>query len=116
MAAGDRVVARRCGFGKVDVDSAVANGTGEPGRAGADPAGVSRGSIVFCGRAQARLRPAPGVGQPCGGFGSLSELATAAIIAIDAKPMLPFLGGHGVVNKLAKKSFVTAKHPKRGWI
>jgi hypothetical protein len=45
--AGDRVVARRCGFGKVEVDSAVANRTGVPGRAGADPAGVSRGSIVF---------------------------------------------------------------------
>ena len=36
-------------FGKAEVDSAVANRAGEPGRAGADPAGVSRGSIVFCG-------------------------------------------------------------------
>jgi hypothetical protein len=44
VAAGDRVVARRCGFGEVEVDNTVENGTGEPGRAGADTAGVSRGS------------------------------------------------------------------------
>jgi hypothetical protein len=41
LAAGDRVVARRCGFGEVEVDSAFENGTGEPGRAGADIAGLS---------------------------------------------------------------------------
>jgi hypothetical protein len=34
VAAGDRVVARRCGFGEVEVDNAFGNGTGEPGRAG----------------------------------------------------------------------------------
>src|SRR5262249_14077693 len=38
----------------VEVDSAVANRTGEPGRAGADSVGVSGRPVVFCGRPSAR--------------------------------------------------------------
>jgi hypothetical protein len=60
VAAGDRVVARRCGFGEVEVDNAFENGTGKPGRAGADIAGVSRGSVVFCSGAQARTASSDG--------------------------------------------------------
>src|SRR5262249_57404398 len=39
---------------EVEVDSAVANRTGEPGRAGADSVGVSGRPVVFCGRPSAR--------------------------------------------------------------
>jgi hypothetical protein len=60
VAAGDRVVARRCGFGEVEVDSAFENGTGEPGRACADIAGLSRGSVVFCWGAQVRSASSDG--------------------------------------------------------
>jgi len=35
-------------------------GTGKPGRAGADIAGVSRGSVVFCSGAQARTASSDG--------------------------------------------------------
>src|SRR6516225_3798028 len=60
VVAGDRVVARRCGFGEVEIDNAFENGTGKPGRAGADIAGVSRGSVVFCSGAQARTASSDG--------------------------------------------------------
>jgi hypothetical protein len=51
VAAGDRIVARRCGFREVEIDRAIANRTVKPGRAGADIAGLSGRPIVFCGRA-----------------------------------------------------------------
>src|SRR5215469_7556839 len=60
VAAGDRVVARRCGVGEVEIDNAFENGAGKPGRAGADIAGVSRGSVVFCSGAQARTASSDG--------------------------------------------------------
>src|SRR5712672_310040 len=53
VAAGDRIVARRCGYSEVEIDRAIANRTGKPGRAGADIAGLSGRPVVFCGRSGA---------------------------------------------------------------
>src|SRR5215471_21388262 len=53
VAAGDRIVARRCGYREVEIDRAIAKRTGEPGRAGADIAGLSGRPVVFCGRSRA---------------------------------------------------------------
>ena len=36
---------------RVGCDFALAHGTGEPGRAGADPAELPRGLVLFCGGA-----------------------------------------------------------------
>src|SRR6516164_1225085 len=46
-AASDRVVDWSRGFGAVGFDSAVANGTGEPGRAGADVVGIPERPILL---------------------------------------------------------------------
>src|SRR5271156_4524360 len=62
------------GYSEVEIDSAIANGTGEPGRAGADIAGLSGRPVVFCGRSGARtassdraaLRRARRCGRPDG--------------------------------------------------
>jgi transposase len=48
LAASDRIGHRRGGFGSVARDCALANGTGEPGRAGADAAGLPGKPVVFC--------------------------------------------------------------------
>src|SRR6201989_1972496 len=53
VAAGDRIVARRCGYGEVEIDRAIANRTSKPGRAGADIAGLSGRPRVLCGRVAA---------------------------------------------------------------
>jgi hypothetical protein len=40
--------------GEVEIDSAIANGTGESGQAGADISGPSGRLVVFCSRSGAR--------------------------------------------------------------
>jgi hypothetical protein len=47
VAASDWIVAWRCGYSEVDVDSAFANGTGKPGGTGADIVGLSGRPVVF---------------------------------------------------------------------
>ena len=44
-----------CGLGEIEVDIAVANGTGEPGRAGADSAGIPEGPLFLCSGPSARI-------------------------------------------------------------
>ena len=47
MAAGSRIGAERWGYSRVGCDFALAHGTGEPGRAGADAAELPKGSSFF---------------------------------------------------------------------
>src|SRR5208337_519393 len=49
VAASDRVVDRRRGFGEAGFDSPLANGAGQPGRAGADVVGLPGRPLVLCG-------------------------------------------------------------------
>src|SRR5271157_5580146 len=49
VAASDRVVDRRRGFGEAGFDNPLANGAGGPGRAGADVVGLPGRPLVLCG-------------------------------------------------------------------
>src|SRR5208337_1164445 len=49
VAASDRVVDRRRGFGEAGFDNPLANGAGEPRRAGADAVGLPGRPLVLCG-------------------------------------------------------------------
>jgi hypothetical protein len=46
VASGDRIVARRRGYGEVEIDRAIADGTGESGRTRADIAGLKASERV----------------------------------------------------------------------
>src|SRR5260370_16042620 len=52
LAAGDRIGHWRGGFDSVARDRPLANGIGEPGRAGADVACIPGRPVVFCGGAR----------------------------------------------------------------
>jgi hypothetical protein len=65
VAAGDRIGDWRGGFGAVAPDSALANGTGEPGRAGADAVGLPGRPLVLCGGSRTKAWLAE---QPTGRF------------------------------------------------
>jgi hypothetical protein len=62
MAAWRRAIALLLGDAELEklVDRTVANRAGEPGRAGADPAGLLAGTVVFRGGPRARAAPSDG--------------------------------------------------------
>src|SRR5271155_3378284 len=76
------MVVWRRGYGEVEVDSAIANGTGNPGRAGADIAGLSGRPVVFCGQSGARTASSYQTVQRC----VERAVAEGPVAALDDRP------------------------------